>query len=160
MKKTFLAVLMAALLLLPSCGEQAPVYRTDLSAEAVSDACTPVLSSADLLSAADPDYIQYRLLLDDTMMENCVVYIQNAGTSLDEFGIIKALTDDTSALEAAVADFLTRRNEEWTGQYMVEEYPKLEAAEYKTIGRYVIYAILSEEDKAAFFAAAEQFIAE
>lgn len=160
MKKTILAALLAALLLLPSCGDKEPVYRTDLSAAEVSDACMPALSSADMLGAADPDYIKYRLLLDETMVENCVVYIQNAGTSLDEFGIAKAPTDDTSALEAAIADFLARRNEEWTGQYMVEEYPKLEAAEYKTVGRYVIYAILSEEDKDAFFAAAEQFIAE
>lgn len=159
MKKTILCALLAILLLLPSCGEKEPVYRTDLTASEISDACAPVLSSAELLAAADEDYIRYRLLLDDSLAESCAVFIQNAGTSLDEFGIAKAPTEDTSALEAAVADFLSRRNEEWTGQYMVEEYPKLEAAEYRTFGRYVIYAILSEEDKTAFFAAAEQFIA-
>ena len=160
MKKSILAALLAALLLLPSCKDAEPVYRTDLSAAEISSACTHSLSSAEFLAPADEDYIQYRLMLDDALAENCVVYIQNAGTSLDEFGIAKAPTDDTAALKAALEDFLLRRNEEWTGQYMVEEYPKLENAECKVIGRYVVYAILSEEDKAAFFSAAEQMITE
>ena len=160
MKKSIFALLLTAVLLLSSCGEKTVTYRTDLSAADVSDACMAVLSSSALLGAADEVYIQYRLMLDSTMAESWSVYIQNAGTSLDEFGIAKAPTDDTSALEAAFRDFIVRRNEEWTGQYMVEEYPKLESAECRTIGRYVIYCILSEEDKAALFTAAEQFLTE
>lgn len=154
MKKHILAALLTALLLLPSCKNEQPGYRTDLSAGQLSEQCLTSVSSHELLAPADEDYIRYRLLLEDDMMESCVVYIQNAGTALDEIGIVKALDEDTTAIESAVQNYLKQRNEEWTGQYMVEEYPKLEAAEYRTIGQYVVYAILSEEDKVTFFDAA------
>jgi hypothetical protein len=36
-------------------------------------------------------------------------------------------------------------------EYMPEEKPKLEAAEVKTVGLYVIYAIVSEESRKAVF---------
>jgi len=36
-------------------------------------------------------------------------------------------------------------------EYMPEEFPKLESAEVKTAGNYVIYAILSDNDKKAAF---------
>ena len=160
MKKRLLPLMLVLLLLLPACSEKEPVYRTDLSAQQISDACGPILSAHSLLAPADEDYIKFRLLPNGTGYESCAVYIQNAGTSIDEFGIVKAPSDDTATLEAAIADYLSRRNEEWTGQYLVEEYPKLRDASYKAVGRYVVYAILSEEDKAAFFSAAEQFITE
>jgi len=57
-----------------------------------------------------------------------------------------------------VEDYLVSRNEEWTGQYLVEEYPKLENAEYRVMGRYVVYAILSEADKETLFNAVECYL--
>ena len=93
-------------------------------------------------------------------MESCTVYIQNAGTALEEFGIIKSRTEYTDAVEAAVSDYITRRIDEWTGQYMVEEFPKLQAADYKTFGQYTVYAILSDADKEAFYSAIAKFIEE
>ena len=68
--------------------------------------------------------------------------------------------DDTAAVEAAVKDYLAQRNEEWTGRYLVEEYPKLRDAEYKVFGRYVVYGILSEADKTALFDAVADTLAE
>ena len=162
MKKILIAAALLCLTLLTACNaEETPKsYRNDLAPQAISDACAPALSSYSLLTAADEDYIRYRLLLDDTMMESCVVYIQNAGTSIDEFGIIKSRTDYTDAVEAAVADYLQRRVEEWTGQYLVEEFPKLQAANYKTFGQYTVYTILSEADKEIFYPAVSDMIAD
>jgi len=160
MKKSLFLLAIICLLLFTACGADGGdvAYRTDLTPQEISDACMPALSSASLLSPADSDYIKYRLLLDETMMESCVVYIQNAGTSIDEFGIIKSRTDYTDAVEKAVADYLQRRNEEWTGQYLVEEYPKLQAADYKTFGQYTVYAILSNEDKEVFYPAVSDML--
>ena len=41
-------------------------------------------------------------------------------------------------------------------EYMPEEFPKLQNAETKTIGNYVMYAILSDSDKQAVFSAFEK----
>ena len=162
MKKSLFLLTLVCFIFLTACGTDSEniTYRTDLTPQEISDACMPVLSSSSLLSPADSDYIKYRLLLDETMMESCVVYIQNAGTSIDEFGIIKSRTDYTEAVEKAVAEYLQRRNEEWTGQYLVEEYPKLQAADYKTFGQYTVYSILSSADKEVFYPAVSDMIAE
>ena len=162
MKRIFAAALLICLVILSGCNaEDAPKsYRNDLTPQAISDACAPAISSYSLLTAADEDYIRFRLMLDETMMESCVVYIQNAGTSIDEFGIIKSRTDYTEAVESAVADYLARRVEEWTGQYMVEEFPKLQAANYKTFGSYTVYTILSEDDKEILYPAVSNMLAE
>jgi len=159
MKKTLLLLLVTGLLL-SGCNKNSDVtYREDLRADQVA-VCAPSLPSYSLLAPADEDYIQYRMMLDDSIMEDCAIYIQNAGNSIDEFGIIKAAGDSADAAESAVKDYLLRRNEEWTGQYLVEEYPKLRDAEYKVIGRYVVYGILSEEDKDMLFQAVTDLLAE
>lgn len=156
MKKRIIAVLLAAVLLaLPSCKENTPPsYRSDKTSMEVYTAVAVVVSPDAPLAAVDTDYIRYRMMLDTTIMEDYAIYMQNTGTSLDEIGVIKAVSDDTAAVEKAVKDYLTQRNEEWTGMYLVEEYPKLRDAEYRIFGRYVVYGILSAEDKTALFDAA------
>ena len=162
MKKRIIAVLLAAVLLaLPSCKENTPPsYRSDKTSMEVYTAVAEVISPDAPLAAVDTDYIRYRMMLDTTIMEDYAIYMQNTGTSLDEIGVIKAVGDDTVAVEKAVKDYLTQRNEEWTGMYLVEEYPKLRDAEYRIFGRYVVYGILSAEDKTALFDAAASTLTE
>ena len=162
MKKRIFAVLLTAVLLaLPSCKENTPPsYRSDKTSMEVYTAVAEVISPDAPLAAVDTDYIRYRMMLDTTIMEDYAIYMQNTGTSLDEIGIIKAAGEDTAAVEAAIRDYLAQRNEEWTGMYLVEEYPKLRDAEYKVFGRYVVYGILSESDKTALFDAVSSALTE
>ena len=161
MTKRFLSILslfVLATLLFTACAADTVTYRTDVEALSVLEACASPLASYSLLSPADEDYITYRMMLDTATVDSYVVYIQNAGTSIDEIGIFQCASEDTAAVTAMVEDYLTRRNEEWTGQYLVEEYPKLENAEYRVIGRYVVYGILSDADKESLFHAVENYL--
>lgn len=153
MKKRIFAVLLTAVLLaLPSCTKDTPPsYRSDKTAVEVYSAVAEVVSTDAPLAAVDTDYVRYRMMLDTSIMEDYAIYMQNTGSSLDEIGIIKAIGNDTAAVEKAVQDYLTQRNEEWTGMYLVEEYPKLRDAEYRIFGQYVVYGILSEAEKTALF---------
>ena len=153
MKKRIFAVLLPAVLLaLPSCTKNTPPsYRSDKTAVEVYSAVAEVVSTDAPLAAVDTDYVRYRMMLDTSIMEDYAIYMQNTGSSLDEIGIIKAIGNDTAAVEKAVQDYLTQRNEEWTGMYLVEEYPKLRDAEYRIFGQYVVYGILSEAEKTALF---------
>lgn len=162
MKKRIFAVLLTAVLLaLPSCKENTPPsYRSDKTSLEVYTAVAEVVSTDAPLAAVDTDYIRYRMMLDTTIMEDYAIYMQNTGSSLDEIGVIKAVGEDTAAVEKAVKDYLTQRNEEWTGMYLVEEYPKLRDAEYRIFGRYVVYGILSTDDKAALFDAVSDALTE
>ena len=160
-KRIFAALLTAVLLALPSSKENTPPSnRSDKTSMEVYTAVAEVGSTDAPLDAVDTDYIRYRMMLDTTIMEDYAIYMQNTGTSLDEIGVIKAVGDDTVAVEKAVKDYLTQRNEEWTGMYLVEEYPKLRDAEYRIFGRYVVYGILSTDDKAALFDAVSDALTE
>jgi hypothetical protein len=153
MKKRIFAVLLTAVLLaLPSCTKNTPPsYRSDKTAVEVYSAVAEVVSTDAPLATVDTDYVRYRMMLDTSIMEDYAIYMQNTGSSLDEIVIIKAIGNDTAAVEKAVQDYLTQRNEEWTGMYLVEEYPKLRDAEYRIFGQYVVYGILSEAEKTALF---------
>ena len=158
-KLTLGAAVLCAALIFSGCGkDKNVVYRTDVAAQEIVDACVPNLSSYHLLAAADEDYIRFRLKPDSASVAECVVYLQNAGISIDEVGILKCATEDTSSAEETVKAYLATRNEEWTGQYLIEEYPKLRDAEYKVIGQYVVYGILSEEDKAVLFDSVQKYL--
>ena len=63
MKRIFAAALLICLVILSGCNaEDAPKsYRNDLTPQAISDACAPAISSYSLLTAADEDYIRFRL---------------------------------------------------------------------------------------------------
>ena len=151
-KRIFAVILTAVLLALPSCTKNTPPsYRSDKTAVEVYSAVAEVVSTDAPLAAVDTDYVRYRMMLDTSIMEDYAIYMQNTGSSLDEIGIIKAIGNDTAAVEKAVQDYLTQRNEEWTGMYLVEEYPKLRDAEYRIFGQYVVYGILSEAEKTALF---------
>lgn len=152
------ALLLTAVLLVTACGEKTVTYTADATAQDVIDNCAAKLASFSLLAPADEDYVKYRMMLDTETVNGHAVYVQNAGTSIDEIGVFVCATDDTSAVVSMVKDYLARRNDEWTGQYLVEEYPKLRDAEYRVFGRYVVYGILSEADKAEFFSACDSYL--
>ena len=46
----------------------------------------------------------------------------------------------------------------WMEEYMPEEKPKLENATVKTMGRYVVYCILSDEAKDTVFTAVDNML--
>lgn len=155
-----IALLALTVSLLTACADDSTVYKTNVPAPSLLEACASPLASYSLLSPADEDYITYRMMLDTETVESYAVLIQNAGTSIDEIGVFQCVSDDAAVVTAMVEDYLTRRNEEWTGQYLVEEYPKLENAEYRVFGRYIVYGILSESDKETLFNTVDNYLTE
>ena len=74
----------------------------------------------------------------------------------DMFGIFKAGENSSvKDVQAMVEAYLQLRMESWMDEYMPEEKPKLENAEVKVIGNYVMYCILSDADADTAFASFE-----
>lgn len=148
--------------ILPSCagGSGAGDASSQISADEIknvdfSEAEAAVLScgiDVESLSRVDSMYIEYVMQLSVGEAE-ILVMLESSGGSLDEFGIVRS--DEPSAVKKALEDYLARRRSEWTGLYLVDEYPKLRDAEVKVIGEYVIYGILSQEDKTSLFSSVE-----
>jgi len=94
--------------------------------------------------------------MDVTDYADYIVNINAYGTSVDEFGIFKGSDKaQTTAIADAVKTYLQLRIDTWIPEYMPEEFPKLENAEYKVVGNYVMYAVLSDSEREAAFSSFE-----
>lgn len=145
MKRTalFLCILML-LALLSACGEKVE-YREDIE---VSNLSGVVESDMDRqnLAAMNSGYLSGAMHLDPSMFADYVVKVNAYGTNIDEYGIFKARSlDEVDAVKEAVDGYLQLRKDAWMEEYMPEEKPKLDNAEVKVCGRYVIYVIMGDE---------------
>ncbi len=84
------------------------------------------------------------------------VKINAQGVNIDEYGIFLAESPEQSQeIIDATEAYLQLRMDTWMVEYMPQEYPKLENAEYKVYGNYVVYLILDEEMKDDAFSTIE-----
>ena len=136
--------------LLAACGEKVE-YRDDVK---ISNLCGTVESGMDRDSLAEMNsgYLSGAMHLDPSMFADYVVKINAYGVNIDEYGIFKARSaDEVADVKEAVEGYLQLRRDAWMDEYMPEEKPKLEKAEIKVCGRYVIYVIMSDEARQAAF---------
>lgn len=167
MKKTvrLLATLLCLTMVLGAvaCGEatdnnsNAKVnWRTDVEVQTLVDAVMEKTDANDLEIVGD-GVIVLETDIDLTVCQQYQVLMPSS--SLDEFGVFRANDEAAAtAVETALNAYITRRNEEWTGMYNVDEYPKLEDAKVQRYGMYVVYIILDASERTAAFAAVEQLL--
>lgn len=152
---SFIAAILALSLLTACAGKTAEV-RDDVSVSDVTSAVSAVLGDDTLVSVPET-YYAGSMKMDVSEFDGYDVKINSKGINIDEFGVFKAKdSSQLPAVEQAVNDYLQFRLEIWMDEYMPEEKPKLENAEVKTIGNYVMYAILSDEGKKSAFDAFEK----
>ena len=153
-----LALIIAAVLTLCACGSGSSStveYKTDV---AVSDIAQQVTAVNDdwTFVAMDANYIAGAMKIDVSGYADYVVNINGFGTNVDEYGIFKAKDEaSVAAVKADAENYLKFRLDTWMEEYMPEEKPKLEKAEVKVCGLYVMYAILDDTARADAFTAFE-----
>ena len=145
-----LSLLLAALMLtvlLCACGGSAK----NIPVSELSDKVCAALGKTDM---ADPgaNYVKGYMKRDASEIGEYVILKNVMGTSIDEFGIFKAGSLSTDDLKAMVEGYLQILEDSWMN-YQPEEKPKLDGAEVKVVGDYVMYAILSDADRSTAFGA-------
>ncbi|MBQ8311432.1 MAG: DUF4358 domain-containing protein [Clostridia bacterium] len=92
--------------------------------------------------------------LPDYVTEHAVLYTGDTN-NIDEFGIFHVTDGNASAMETLLRErYLTasyEKNREFYDSYIPDESPKLRDAEVKSIGNYVVYAIMSAADRNTVF---------
>ena len=120
----------------------------------VSELADKVCAALGKTDMADPgaNYVRgYMNRMPDEIGEYLI--LKNVmGTNIDEFGIFKAGTMDAAALKEMINGYIKILQDSWMN-YQPEEEPKLKGAEVRTVGDYVMYAILSDADKETAFKA-------
>ena len=150
----FLCLIMTAAALTACGGGE---VRNDVAVSELSAKINSELESGAGLVDAPESYISSSMGFDLSSVSEYVVKINSRGVNIDEYGIFKAEDDSQlQQLQTAVSNYLQFRVDTWMVEYMPEEFPKLQNAETKTIGNYVMYAILSDSDKQAVFSAFEK----
>ena len=155
--KRSLAILLAvcALLSLCACGGDKAEYKDDV---AVSDLADKIIATNDSWSFTEMNdsYLEGAMKLNPSDFAEYSVNINAMGTTADEFGIFKAKdAGSVTAVKEAAEGYLSFRLDTWMDEYMPEEKPKLEKAEVKVCGLYVMYAILDDSARSAAFEAFE-----
>lgn len=155
MKKTLILTLCLALALaaFAGCGGSASV-RDDVAAADIALAVDGAISADSMTNAPETYASTWKLDVSDC--SEYVIELNSKGVNIDEYGVFKAKdSGSVSAVKTALEDYLQNRKDAWMSEYMPEEYPKLENAEVRVAGNYVMYAILSEADRSAAFSAFE-----
>ncbi len=159
MKRTYrISALVLVLVILAgmlcACGDKAEevnVPVADIAADVAS-----ALGKTDALTTVDENWIKGWMKTEASQFGQQVVMINAYGANVDEFGIFKAGENmSASDIKAVVEAYLQLRMDSWMDEYMPEEKPKLENAEIKVVGNYVMYCILSDADADTAFATFE-----
>ncbi len=157
MKKRIFAVFSILFLILTSCEGQ--TYRNDLSAEEVCKICAETLEIEDAGMEGKEAFPEKNR---PGINPEVAVCFSGNGNSLDEIGVWKATGEKPRQVAIFLADSLFQRYEENKGfyqSYIPEEMPKLQEAEVRVYGNYVVYAVLSPQQKKAFFQMVEKTLA-
>ena len=129
--------------------------KKDVPVSDISVKVSDAIGKTDSLVAVDSNYIRGYMKVDAAQFGEYSMMINAYGANIDEYGIFKAGDMSAKDIEAAVNAYLELRKAAWMDEYMPEEKPKLTNAEVRVSGDYVMYCILSDDDKAAAFGAFE-----
>ena len=81
---------------------------------------------------------------------------QTSGVGIDEYGIFRMKEESgIEGMKSAIQDYIDSAKLSFNENYAPNEKPKLDNAEIRVFGKYVVYAVLSEDDKNVLFSALE-----
>lgn len=147
-----LAVCLSIPCFLQACGKA--TYRDDLTASALSEQMVGALPPKTYL-AAERDVLDGYFALPDYVLESDVRFSAD-GTDLDEWGIYHVTDGNVEAMATHLRQYTQTFYERYNANYLPEEIPKLRDAEVRIYGNYVIYAMLNDQDRTAFFQKIEE----
>jgi len=151
--------LIAALLLLclclgfAACGAK---YRTDVPFDRLISLIDAQMGGSDL-AEMNSGYLSGAMHLDPSIFGNYVVKLNSKGVNIDEYGIFRAPDEKSvDSVKDAVEGYLKLRRDTWMKEYMPEEKPKLDKAEVKVYGIYVLYVIAADDVRESVYQALEK----
>lgn len=129
------------------------VFKSDITAIEFAERFDSMLLNGTKLTAVDDDYINGMLELNLNDVTEYVLKIQTSGTEVDQYGIFKTTSEiKAEALADSVKSYLEMLSDNWQNfNYLPEEMPKINAAEVKSAGLYVVFVIATEDEKTAVF---------
>ena len=142
--KRLIAALLALCLLLclSACGAK---YRDDVPMSRFTAVIDARMNGSEL-AEMNSGYVSGAMHLDPNSFGGYVVKLNAKGVNIDEYGVFRAPENGkVSDVKDAIEGYLKLRRDTWMKEYMPEEKPKLDKAEVKAYGNYVLYVIAEDE---------------
>lgn len=154
-----IVTLLCLTFLLTGCKKEE--YRTDVDTKDLAARLSQKMPTESAWINEDQGFIEEYVAIPESVKASHVYYAQNTN-DLDEFGVFWVEDGQAKAVRNMLAqDYLQKRyneNREWYDSYMPTETPKLRDAEVRVYGNCVAYAVLSQENRKAFFEECEKLL--
>lgn len=165
MKKTTIRLIcvlllaLTAITLLASCDKQAS-YRDDVKISDISDKLKEKFPTTDGYFSPDSDYLGFYFEGAEDKVEEYIVNRSATSTNINEFGVFRVKSGSAEEMKAICDKYIQTMRERWVAQasYIASEHPKMENAEARVFGNYVVYVMLTAEDKLSAFATVEELL--
>ena len=148
------------LILLVSCSKSNS-YRDDIPC---SDIARDLCDKSEVMggySEYDKNHVAF-LFEDTSLYDDCSVRYSTEVTDINEIGVFHCNNkDNAKALTETVSKYITETQTDqkaFIESYAPREVPKLENAEVRQYGNYVIYLVMSAEDKEDAIEEIEKFL--
>ncbi|MBQ9080778.1 MAG: DUF4358 domain-containing protein [Clostridia bacterium] len=151
------ALLLAVLALtaLTSCG--GANYRDDVAVSTIDSAIQAKVPVPDGYYAPDSDYLTFYFEGAEAIVNEYVIQMSATSTNINQFGIFHVKDGEAENMKKLCENYIAKSKDRWVAQanYIASEHPKMEGAEVRIFGNYVVYTMLTDTDKALAFEAVE-----
>ena len=146
------ALLLCLVMAMSACS----TYRDDVAVNDLTNAVLTSVSTLDGYVAADTDYIALEFANPDAISANVsewMICASKSSQTVDEFGIFHVKEGgDVAAVRSEIQDYLNAMQVKlavYLETYDPAEKDKLYNTQVYSVGNYVIYTMLSEQDTTA-----------
>ena len=132
---------------------EAPAYRDDIAVSDLDAAIQQKLPVPDGYYSPDSDYLGFYFEGAEGIVTEYVIQISATSTNINQFGIFHVKDGEAETMKALCESYIETMNKRWVAQanYIASEHPKMEGAEVRIFGNYVVYTMLTKDDKATAF---------
>ena len=147
--KKLLALILAFLFLFLTSACASVSYRDDLSCKTITDRLSDTLSVSSGYEAFSAEHLRFYFTDTDDYDDHSLIY-SAMSEDINEIGVFLADEDeDVEKIRIMCEKYIASMDEEqraFIASYAPQETTKLDHAEVRVFGRYVIYTILSPSD--------------
>lgn len=157
MRKLAIAFFVCLVLLLCSCNAQSTTQQVDT--QALAKALTEEISGDEEYLAYSYEDITYFPFFRNNA--EIAIFYSRASEDIGELGVIRAKAEDAEALEKTVQEYLSAQKREKSAflrNYAPNELSKLDNAEVRRYGNYIIFTVLDLDESANVFQKADELL--
>ena len=132
-------------------------YRDDVAVGTIASEIEKTIPVPDGYYGPDSDYLSFYFEGAENIVTEYAIKFSATSTNINQFGIFHVKDGEAENMKAICESYIKTMNKRWIAQanYIASEHPKMEGAEVRIFGNYVVYTMLTQADKTTAFTTVE-----